>query len=555
MLLEATRPEFKTLLDAITLTEADDQTALIFVETDQPDQVISRKVFLEAVQAYAGALQILGLQAGDLVLIAHAQNLESMYLFWGALYMGALPSMFPTLSDKLDPDIYISNMRQLADFSKARLLLTSDDFAPLLRRALKLPVVASAELDLRQPMVEAYAARPEATAFLQHTSGTTGLQKGIMLSHQAVLNQLGHYAEAISLQADDVIVSWLPLYHDMGLIAGFIQPIVQGIPLVLMSPFDWVQHPALLLKAIDQHRGSLCWLPNFAYHHMARRIRQRDSEHVDLSSMRLWINCSEPVYASTHRLFYERFAANGVQEAHLQVSYAMAENTFAVTQSRESRVIRIDANALHEEQMARVVAADDPQALEQLACGPAIAGVALKVVDPVSRQRLAEGQVGEMMVKSDSMLSGYHERPDLEPIEDGFYATGDMAYMLDGQVYIVGRYKDLIINAGKNIYPQDLEALIQEVPGVHPGRVVVFGVYDEREGTELIAAVAEVDTQDPAEKKVLAKGIRQRVGQGSSVTLNYLSLVEAGWLIKTSSGKIARSANRDKWRQQEKGDV
>ena len=160
---------------------------------------------------------------------------------------------------------------------------------------------------------------------------------------------------------------------------------------------------------------------------------------------------------------------------------------------------------------------------------------------------LPERMVGEIVVRSDSMLTGYYMRPDLQPFRDGWYLTGDRGYVADGEVYIVGRSKDLIINAGKNVYPQDIEAIVNTVPGIHAGRAVVFGVPDEREGTELIAVVAEIETDDPDERKLIGQHIRQAVAQGSTVTVNYVQLVDERWLIKTSSGKIARAANRDKW--------
>jgi acyl-CoA synthetase (AMP-forming)/AMP-acid ligase II len=155
------------------------------------------------------------------------------------------------------------------------------------------------------------------------------------------------------------------------------------------------------------------------------------------------------------------------------------------------------------------------------------------------------------MLRSDCMLSGYYKRPDLKPFQEGWYLTGDMGYMSEGQVYIIGRSKDLIINAGKNVYPQDIEAIINGVPGVHAGRAVAFGVYDEREGTELVAVVAEVDTEDSRERKEIGKRIRQEVARQSMVTVSYVKLVGDRWLIKTSSGKIARAANRDKWRSEQ----
>jgi acyl-CoA synthetase (AMP-forming)/AMP-acid ligase II len=384
---------------------------------------------------------------------------------------------------------------------------------------------------------------------LQHSSGTTGLQKGVALAHDAVLNQLASYSDAIALNAQDVIVSWLPLYHDMGLIAGFLMPLMQGVPLVLMSPFEWVKSPAMLFRAIHDYRGTLCWLPNFAYNHCARRIRQRDLDGLSAASMRMFINCSEPVYAESHDLFAERFAPLGVTLDMLAVSYAMAENTFAVTQTPPGVPPRrdlIDRAALQSDLRAVPVAAEHPNVVVKVSCGRPITGTAARALDSDGNP-LPERSVGEIAVRSDSMLSGYYMRPDLHPFRDGWYLTGDRGYLADGQVYIVGRSKDLIINAGKNVYPQDIEAIVNTVPGIHSGRAVVFGVPDEREGTELIAVVAEVETDDAGERKAIMQHVRQAVAQQSSVTLNYVTLVDGRWLIKTSSGKIARAANRDKW--------
>ena len=369
------------------------------------------------------------------------------------------------------------------------------------------------------------------------------------LSHEAVLNQVASYSEAIALNDQDVIVSWLPLYHDMGLIAGFILPLMQGVPLVMMSPFDWVAHPALLLHAINDYHGTLCWLPNFAYNHCARRIRQRDSEGLSLASMRMFINCSEPVRDESHQMFLDRFAANGVTAEMLAVSYAMAENTFAVTQTPIGQAARsdvVDRIELEQNRIAQPVERDHPNAQIRVSCGPAIVNTAVKAIDDAGNT-LPERRVGQIVVQSDCMLSEYYKRPDLQPFQEGWYRTGDMGYMADGEVYIVGRLKDLIINAGKNVYPQDIEAIVNTVPGVYPGRAVVFGVADEREGTELIGVVAEVTVDDPLERKHLATQIRNTVAKQSMVTVTYVHLVGERWLIKTSSGKIARAANREKW--------
>lgn len=560
MLTPTSRPNFQSLLDALVLRQDPNPglEAIIYVETDKPAVHISRRKFQNAVRSFAAGMKKIGLNPGDLVVIAHTQNLESIFAFWGAMLVGAIPSMFPTLTEKLDAEIYMRNMAELARFSDVRVILTTDEFAPELQKRVTCQTIGSQHL--AQSITRAEASdfvinRPDRDeiAFLQHSSGTTGLQKGVALSHRSVLNQLANYGEAIRLNEQDVVVSWLPLYHDMGLIAGLLLPLVQGIPLVLMSPFDWVQHPALLFQAIHDHRGTLCWLPNFAYNHCARRIRPRDTAGLSLASMRLFVNCSEPVYHESHQLFYQRFAPNGLRPETLSVSFAMAENTFGVTQTPPGQPAKLDIInhiQLEKEGLAQPVPADHPQANTRVSCGPPIRGTAIRVVDDAG-QSLAERTVGEVAIQSDCMLTGYYQRPDLYPFQDGWYMTGDMGYMVDGEIYIVGRSKDLIINAGKNIYPQDIEAIVNEVPGVRPGRCVVFGVPDEREGTELIAVVAQVKQpsalEDPGQRQKISRSIRQEVVRQSLVTVSFVHLVGPKWLIKTSSGKIARAANREKW--------
>lgn len=595
MLTLSTRSQYATLLDAAAL-RLGEETAIVYLETDQPPIHVSRTQFRRQVLAYAAALLDMGIVRHDLVIIADTQSLASIYAFWGTLWIDAIPSMFPTLTEKLDPDIYMQGLAELAARSGVRAILTTDEFAPVLARHVPCPVYGSSRLrdtslqtqtgiedmdvgathesPLQTTASEEASVgtrravsgghdnvmslhRPQQSegevCLLQHSSGTTGLQKGVALSHAAVLNQLASYSDAVGLHDGDVVVSWLPLYHDMGLIAGFLLPLAQGIPLVLMSPFDWVSHPALLFRAIHDYQATLCWLPNFAYNHCARRIRARDLEGLSAASMRLFINCSEPVYAESHALFLERFASLGVTEPMLSVCYAMAENTFAVSQTPPGQIPHpdvIDRIAL-EQQLIAQPTEPGAGAVVKLSCGKPIANTEVRVLDDAGTP-LPERRVGELAIKSDCMLSGYYQRDDLQPFHDGWYLTGDRGYLADGEVYVVGRSKDLIINAGKNVYPQDIEALVNTVPGVHAGRVVAFGVPDTREGTELIAVVAEIDTDDAEARQIIDRAIRQTVAAGSAVTVSYVSLVDSRWLIKTSSGKIARAANRDKW-QQERG--
>jgi fatty-acyl-CoA synthase len=391
---------------------------------------------------------------------------------------------------------------------------------------------------------------PEHTSLLQHSSGTTGLQKGVALSHRAIFDQLDAYSESLGFTQDDVVVSWLPLYHDMGLIAGFLMPLLSGAHLVLMSPFDWVRAPQSILHRITQHRGTFCWLPNFAYNFCAQKIRDRDLEGIDLSSIRAFVNCSEPVYDASHRLFAERFAPYSISMEKLSVCYAMAETVFAVSQTQigtAPHIDMVDRASLRQDNSAQP--STDTSSSERLvSCGTPIGGMEVRVVDETNRETLPDRRVGEIAVRSPYMLNEYYHRTDATEAAfiEGWYLTGDLGYMADGQVYVLGRKKDLLIVGGRNIYPQDIEALASTVEGVHPGRVAVFGVPNPQAGTEDAGLVAEVDVEEEEMLNAIRANIRRVVSGGSDITIRHIWLVPRGWLIKTSSGKVARSANRDK---------
>jgi acyl-CoA synthetase (AMP-forming)/AMP-acid ligase II len=385
---------------------------------------------------------------------------------------------------------------------------------------------------------------------LQHSSGTTGLQKGVALSHQAVFNQLRTYSQTLHLTSEDVIVSWLPLYHDMGLIAGFLMPILLRIPLVLLSPFDWVRAPYRLMRAVSKYHGTLSWLPNFAYNFCAQKIRDRDLQGVDLSSWRAISNCSEPMRYASHQAFYQRFAPYGLNQSALCTCYAMAENVFAVTQGgidSPVQVDEIDLETMQTEKLARP-AVESRQTVKMLSAGAPIANTMVKIVDEHHRD-LPDRAIGEVALRSDCMLTEYYHRPDAtaKAFNHGWFLTGDYGYRVGDQIYVTGRKKEMIIVGGKNIYPMDLEELAMQVKGVHAGRVVAFGVFNEESGTEEVVLVAEVDTDSPEERERIAEEIRQTVTRGSAIALRHVYLVGHKWLIKTSSGKNARLANKEKY--------
>lgn len=559
--------EYKNLIEPVIRRSqlTPDHPALIFIGDDGSEEHISAGQFDRAARAYAGALRSIGVGPGDLVILVlkHAQTLP--FAFWGAMYLGAIASIFPYLTEKLDPQLYMERVQTLAVHSGAKAVITFPEFKARLSALLAnagCSVIGSDEVKPDSAVDNGQAlpvgclpdfASGEDIAFLQHSSGTTGLQKGVALSHRAVLNQIEAYKRAIDLQPDDVIVSWLPLYHDMGLIAGFVMPLTAGVPLVLMSPFKWVRDPKTLLQTIHRHRGTLCWLPNFAYNHSARVIRPRDLEGLDLSRMRAFINCSEPVYLESHRVFAEKFAPFGLRREALSTCYAMAENTFAVTQypiGGEPTVDWVHIRSLQEQRRAIPMPPGSSGAVPMVSCGFPIPNTQLQILDDRQR-RLADRRVGEIALRSNCMLSEYYRRPEItaEAIRDGWYLTGDMGYLAEGELYITGRKKDLIIVGGKNIYPQDLEAIANDLPGTIPGRSVAFGMLDSSLGSENIVMICEVDGINPSDDTLrrLESELRKRVVERTEVTLADVRFVGRRWLIKTSSGKISRASNREKY--------
>ncbi len=541
-----------------------DQPAIHLLRAKRPDFALTYRDLIAAAAGVSARLADAGIARGDVVAIILQHGEPLVAAFWGAVLHGAVPTILPFLTEKLSPEKYRQDLAALFAITRPAAIVTFAEFGAEARRAVAdAPAGAATPLVIDLEAVEPVppdwdtlggaAARAEDVALLQHSSGSTGLQKGVALSHRAIFNQLEAYGRAIGLAlGTDVIASWLPLYHDMGLIASFVLPVTLGVPLVLLSPFDWVRAPARLLQAISTYRATLCWLPNFAYNFSATRVRDRDLDGLDLSSMRAFVNCSEPMRAVSHRMFVERFAAIGVRDAMMTTCYAMAENVFAVTQGGIDAPVVVDrpvARDLREDRHARLLSPGEAaDVVEMLSAGSPVDGVTLRIVDDADAS-LPERRVGEICLRSNSMLTGYFHRDDATQtsIRDGWFFTGDYGYLADGELFVTGRKKDLIIVGGKNVYPQDIELLVEEVEGIRAGRIVAFGLFDEAAGTEEIAVVAETEENDDDGIVQLRENIRRCIAQRSDVVARVIEFVPPRWLIKTSSGKVARTANKEKY--------
>ncbi len=542
----------------LTYQTEPDRMAIIFHENDG-DHAVTYREILHKAAGVAERLDSRGIRAGEPVVIILQHGQVLIETFFGVILQGAIPAIMPFLTEKLSPQVYRNSLSALIEITKPAAMITYADFESELLKAVEgetsvREVFLTSDFapvdDIPWDELPGMQQSPDDIALLQHSSGTTGLQKGVALSHKAIFQQIESYAESIMMTDDDVVVSWLPLYHDMGLIAGFIMPFLLRAKLILMSPFVWVRAPYRLLRAVSDHNGTLSWLPNFAYNFMARKIRDRDLEGVGLSSWRAVINCSEPMRWQSHQMFIERFEPYGLRPDALATCYAMAENVFAVTQGGIRSPVTVDEisqQSLREGEIAEKIAGDEV-GVRMLSAGKPIRATQIRIFDQ-DHQDLPERHFGEIGMKSTCMLREYFNRRDLTEaaFHRGWYLTGDIGYVAAGELYVVGRRKELIIVGGKNIHPQDLEDLAGSVEGVHPGRTVAFGVFNEDIGTEDVVVVAEADAHDQSEREGLARIMRDVITRGSDITPRTIKIVERGWMVKTSSGKIARSANREKF--------
>lgn len=546
------------------LDRTPDKVAVYLQYSHSDDVEISYTRLMHGAASFALAYAEKGIKPGEVIILILQHGEELLYSFWGAILHGAIPSIMPFLTEKLSPDRYRADLTSLLEVTNPSAIVTYSEFESVVKTALhtndSVRSIMIAELIKNEPFaglesLQGFERNPEDIVLLQHSSGTTGLQKGVALSHRSVLNQLGTYGEVLNLNEKDMIVSWLPLYHDMGLIAGFIMPILTGVPLVIMSPFDWVRAPYKLFHAITKYKGTLTWLPNFAYNFCVQKTRDRHLDGINLSTLRAIINCSEPVKHGSHMIFYEKFRNYGLQDNTLQTSYAMAENVFCVTQSplgMDPVLDIVDRDLFTMDHIARPPKDGNPS-LTFMSSGRVINNTEVKIVDEKGND-LPQRIVGEIVLRSDCMLKGYYNREDLSSsaFSKGWYKTGDVGYMSDGDLFVSGRKKDMIIVGGRNVYPQDLENLTYEIPGVHSGRAVAFGVFDEIQGTEDAVIVVEVDTKDQDEHQKIAEQIRVHVTKNSAISLRHVKVVESNWIIKTSSGKTSRKANKEKFIQEQK---
>lgn len=548
--------EARTLVEVLRWhTEAHPERVHIFLrEEDGTETPICYGALWKQATAVAAGLRQRGLGLGQSVALMLRTEAAFFEAFFGTLLAGAVPvPIYPPFRlDRLEE--YARRQVRILHNAGARLLITFGEVervARLLRgHAPSLEEVTAIEhLSLPEAGMSARRQRSDDPALVQYTSGSTGDPKGVSLSHANILANIRAIGKAIAISPTDISVSWLPLYHDMGLIGSWLTSLYFGIPIAILSPLAFLARPARWLWAIHSHQATLSAAPNFAFDLCVRKVSEAELEGLDLSSWRLAFNGSEPVSPETIERFTRRFTPYGFKAETMCPVYGLAECAVSLTVpplGYPPRVDRVARETFERVRQARPALPEDRTALRSVSCGHPLPGHEVRIVDRTGCP-VAERIEGRIEFRGPSVMSGYFRNPEATRavLHDGWLDSGDLGYRAEGELFITGRQKDVVIKAGRNLYPQEVEEVVGDVPGIRKGCVAAFGIADPEAGTERLVVIAE--SRETAAERL--KEIRTRVLDQMVTVIGLppdtLVITQPGAVLKTSSGKIRRSATRE----------
>ncbi len=570
----------ETLIDVLRYRAAHDAERAHLLITEDGDAG-ERNLTLTFADLYAAGnrcaaeLARRGVPAGGRVALMLPTSRAFFVSYAGILLAGAIPVPIypPFRADRIEE--YAARQSAILNNAEVCLLLTfrrAEAVAKLLRpRVRSLSGVVDAEklieaADKAPPpspgvsplhVTGSRARQGSDIALLQYTSGSTGDPKGVMLTHANLLANMRAIGEAVQLGPEDVGISWLPLYHDMGLIGAWLTLLHFGTPLAVMSPLAFLTRPERWLQAFHKHRGTIAAAPNFAYELCVRKIADKDIKGVDLSSWRAALNGAEPVNPETLERFAERFASYGFRrEAQLPV-YGLAEAALAVTVpplNRGPLVDRIERETFTVQGRAVPAALGDETAIAFVSSGKVLPGHEVCIVDERGDE-VPDRTEGFLWFRGPSATAGYYRNPKATeallprgpataPGEYAWVNSGDRAYRTDGEFFVTGRVKDIIIKGGRNLYPHEVEELAARAEGIRKGCIVAFGLTDEAAGTEKLVVVAETSERDAQRRAALASAVTDLVSRGLGLPPDRVELIPPGSIPKTSSGKLRREETK-----------
>lgn len=534
----------KTLAEALAAA-AGAPRGIRAIEHDGTDEWLDYSALYADALRIAGALRARGLERGDRVALVVPEVADFARVFFGIQAAGLVSVPLCPPAQAGDVQTFARQSTHILEASRAHAVITTADVAGLLATVSGTPILLTT--DLTGPSLDApIATELDTPALLQFTSGSTAAPKGVVLSHRNVAANANAIIgpHGLDVHADDVGVSWLPLYHDMGLIGMLLATVYAQATTVLMSPVLFLKRPTAWLDAISRYRGTISFAPNFAYELCLRRVKDSQIEALDLSSWRAAGCGAEPIRADTLHAFAERFARAGFSESSFLPSYGLAEHCLAVTFARRGvHVDAIDASRLVRYSTA-VPASNGSAAVRLVGCGRSFPGHELRIVDDAGRP-LPERHVGAIVVRGPSVMQGYFEASDAtaETIVDGWLWTGDLGYMASGELYVCGRTKDLIVRQGRKYHPADLESAIADLPGIRPSGIVVFGINHPNHADRVIAVLEARATAPDS----VVDDVRRRVRETAGLDLDQIVVAPPGTIPRTTSGKVRRAETRARY--------
>jgi 2-amino-4-hydroxy-6-hydroxymethyldihydropteridine diphosphokinase len=526
---------------------------IVLQDDSGEEQTVTYAALQSAARAVAAGLLDRDLQPGGAVAIMLPTGVDYFYSFFGVLLAGGVPVPIYPPARASQIEEHLRRHAGILSNALAEMLITVPEAKPialLLKprvSALK-SVVTPAELARPGPQATTHRVKPQDIAMLQYTSGSTGNPKGVVLTHANLLANIRAMGRALRVTPEDVFVSWLPLYHDMGLIGAWMGSLVYGFKYPVMSPLSFLARPQRWLWTIHRHRGTLSGGPNFCYELALRKVEDADLEGLDLSSWRFAFNGAEPVSPDTMAAFSARFARYGFKAEAMNPCYGLAEATLGVSftpPGRGAKLDRVERDTFTNSGRANPTSDPGANALTFVACGRPLPGHQVRVVDAYDRE-LAEREEGHLQFSGPSATSGYYRNPEAtrELLHGEWIDTGDFGYIAEGEIHITGRVKDTIIRAGRNLYPYELEEAVGALEGVRKGCVAVFGAKDARSGTERVVVLAETRVTDVAERDRLRARIDALAVTLIGMPADEIVFAPPHSVLKTSSGKIRRAASR-----------
>lgn len=547
----------ETLVAAMARIPAADVSGMRFIGSGAEERYLTYQQLYAEAWRRAAQLVSLGVGQGDRLVLMISDAPEFVLSFLGCVLAGIIPVPVSPPQVTKGSEHFLATVARIIDDAGAQVLLTTDSsksFAEdLLQRTSGHARLFSTDATFADdpPPFEPPLIRPEDICFLQYTSGSTSAPKGVMVTHGNLMANITSFLgpHGLNCGPGDVAVSWLPLYHDMGLIGFILGPLIYIGPVIILSTTSFARDPRIWLRAIDRYRGTITFAPNFAYAQVVKRLRRQDLETLDLSCLRVAGCGAEPVQAQTLRSFAECLAPAGFRAEALLPSYGLAESTLAVSLHPQGTLLRtelLDAEALRNGK-AQSATANNGRANELVSCGFPLPGHQVAIVNEAG-EVLPEREIGEVTVKGPSVAAGYFRNPEAtaDTWRDGWLRTGDLGYLANGELFICGRSRELIIIRGANYYPQDIELIVRDLPGIKRGNVAAFGVSEGAE--ERLVIVAEAEAR---EGEALRQAIASRIQEAVGLEVYRVVLVPAGTLLRTTSGKLRRRRIKQLYEQGE----